>query len=80
MATHVSERVRKRRNAFKIITVPREQVTGSIGEIDQKTLIEVNRRLAIFLGIASQRLPLRIPENPEGIYPESKPTSNRKWR
>lgn len=35
----------------KLITVKREKIGRCIGRLDSATLIEVNRRLAIFLGI-----------------------------
>ncbi len=36
----------------KIMTVKRDKIGGIIGSIDDKTLIEVTRSLAVFLGFA----------------------------
>lgn len=36
----------------KILTVARERVGGVIGQLDDATLLKVNRSLAVFVGIA----------------------------
>lgn len=35
----------------KILTVPREKVGRVIGRLDDRTMVEVNRALAVFLGM-----------------------------
>jgi mRNA interferase MazF len=55
---NVSSRVQKHRDALrnnivdKIMTVKRDKVGAVMGRIDAHTLIEIERFLAIFLGIA----------------------------
>lgn len=37
----------------KVMTVRRERIGGAIGTLARETLLEVDRRLAVFLGIAA---------------------------
>jgi len=36
----------------KVLTVARERIGGTIGRLDDATMLKVNRSLAVFLGIA----------------------------
>lgn len=36
----------------KVLTVARERIGGTIGRLDDTTMLKVNRSLAVFLGIA----------------------------
>jgi mRNA interferase MazF len=36
----------------KILTVARERIGGTIGRLDDETMLKVNRSLAVFIGIA----------------------------
>lgn len=40
------------RQIDKILSVPRKQVGGVIGSLDDATMLKVNRSLAVFTGIA----------------------------
>jgi mRNA interferase MazF len=36
----------------KVLTVARERIGGTIGRLDDETMLKVNRSLAVFIGIA----------------------------